>query len=266
MDADVPQTVFIVDDDRDFLKTTCRWLQSEHVRVVTFESAAEFLQAFQPDHPGCLLLDIVMPKMSGIQLLEELNRRRWVIPTIAMTAHNKISYAVEALKLGAADFVEKPFSSKAVLVKLVSRVMKTAQYARKIRVEMAVFSEKLSNLTTREQEVLKLVVEGLSSNEIAETFGSTTSTVSGQRASIMAKLSVEYVAELVREMLRYSVATELDPSLASLSDFQKGRKPNVRKTPVKKRSVKKPPDLPSKKKFSKPPVPDAPKAKKRNSG
>lgn len=229
MDLDETQTVFIVDDDPDFLETACRWLESVDIRVVTFKSAVEFLEAFRPDHPGCLLLDIVMPEMTGIQLLERINRRHWVIPTIAMTAHKKISYAVEAMKLGAVDFIEKPFSSKRVLIDLVTRVMKTAQYARKVRVEMTEFSQKLSNLTAREHEVLKLVVEGLSSNEIAEVFGSTTSTVSGQRSSIMAKLAVESVAELVRVTLRYSVATELDPSLALLTDFRKDRKDALKK-------------------------------------
>ena len=252
----VAQTVFIVDDNPDFLKTVCRWLESVNVRVLAFKSAAEFLDAFQPNHPGCLLLDIVMPKMSGLQMLEELNRRRWFIPTIAMTAHKKISFAVQAMKLGAVDFIEKPFSSKKVLVELVTRAMETAQYATKVRVEMAQFGEKLSSLTVREDEVLKLVVDGLSSNEIAEAFGSSVSTVSGQRSSIMAKLSVESVAELVREMLRYSVATELDPSLASFSNFQQGRKSTVKKTR----------ELLGKKAVSKPPVAEATKGKKRNSG
>ena len=226
---DNAQTAFIVDDDRDFLNTACRWLESVNIPVKAFDSAVEFLGEFQPNDSGCLLLDIVMPKMNGLELLEELNRRQWILPTIAMTAHKKISYAVQAMKLGAVDFVEKPFTSKKAFVELVTRAMQTANYARKVRVEMVQFGEKLLLLTPREQDVLKLVVDGLSSNEIAEIFGNTTSTVSYQRASIMAKLSVESVAELVRVTLRYTVATELDPTLAASSAFRLDRKSIVKK-------------------------------------
>ncbi len=252
----VAQTVFIVDDDRDFLNTACRWLTSVEIPVLAFESAADFLSQFQPDQTGCLLLDIVMPKMGGLELLQELNRRHWLLPTIAMTAHKKISFAVQAMKLGAVDFVEKPFTSKKALVELVTRAMQTANYARKVRVEMVEFGEKLSQLTSREQEVLSLVVDGLSSNEIADIFGNTASTVSNQRASIMAKLSAESVAELVRVTLRYSVATELDPILAASSAFRLDRKP----------TVKKPRDLPSKKAASKRASPTVTNRTKRNSG
>ncbi len=252
----VARTIFIVDDDRDFLNTACRWLKSVDIPVLAFESAADFLSQFQPNQTGCLLLDIVMPKMSGLELLQELNRRHWLLPTIAMTAHKKIPYAVQAMKLGAVDFVEKPFTSKKALVELVTRAMQTANYARKVRVEMVQFGEKLRLLTTREQEVLKMVVDGLSSNEIADSFGSTASTVSNQRASIMAKLSAESVAELVRVTLRYSVATELDPTLATSSAFHFERTP----------AVKKPRYLPNKKAAAKGALPTAKNPKKRNSG
>jgi FixJ family two-component response regulator len=227
MDGD--QTVFIVDDDRDFLNTACRWLESVDIPVLAFNSAAKFLKAFQPDQTGCLLLDIAMPRMNGLELLQELNRRHWLIPTIAMTAHKKVPYAVQAMKLGAVDFVEKPFRRKQVFIDLVTRVMKTAQYARRVRVEMVQFGERLSELTPREQDVLKLVVDGLSSNEIADVFNSTVSTVSSQRASVIKKLHVETTPELVRVTLRYVVATELDPTLASSSAFRLNKRPTAKK-------------------------------------
>ena len=209
-------TVFLVDDDNAFLKTTSSWLKSAGCFVETHDCAASFLNHYQLGQPGCLLLDIYMPKMSGLKLLAEMRRRRWKIPTIAMTAHGSISDAVKAIKLGALDYVEKPFSSKKALIALVTRAMKSAVFARELREEIEEFGHRLDLLTIRERDVLKLVVDGLSSSEIADRFGSTTATVSTQRAAIMAKLGAESVPSLIRLTLRHSVAVELDPTLAAV--------------------------------------------------
>lgn len=254
------QTVFIVDDDRAFLETTCGWLKSVDCPVVAYESAEDFLKQFQPSQSGCLLLDIVLPKMDGLKLLAEMNRRRWSIPTIAMTAHGKISDAVRAIKLGAVNYLEKPFKSKKALIELVKRTMESAKFAGQVRLELEEFGRKLSRLTSRQQEVLKLVVEGLSSNEIAERFGSTTSTVSSQRSAVMTKLAVESIPELVRLTLQYSVATELDPALASIAAFRSASNAG---RPSKKKSSR---VRPAKANSSKLPSPKATARKNRNSG
>ena len=253
-------TVFIVDDDLAFLETTCRWLESVNYPVVAYESAEDFLKQFQSSQSGCLLLDILLPKMDGLKLLEEMNRRRWSIPTIAMTAHGKISDAVRAIKLGAVNYLEKPFKSKKALVELVRRTMESAEFAGQARLEMEEFGRKLSRLTLRQQEVLKLVVEGLSSSEIADSLGSTTSTVSSQRSAIMEKLSADSIPELVRLTLQYSVAMELDPALASIAAF--GSAGNSGRSSKEKSSNARPANANS----SKRPSPTGTTRKKRNSG
>ena len=208
-------TVFIVDNDVKFLHVTRDMLKAAQLAVIACESGSEFLDVYTEGHPGCLLLDIVMPEMSGLELLEELRRRRWFLPTIAMTAYGKVNEAVRAMKLGAIDFVEKPFEGKEALIKLVTNALQNATFAQQVRSEIVEMREKLSRLTTREREVLNFVVEGRSSKEIASEFDTKLRTVESQRFAIMNKLSADSIPQLVRMVLRYNVATQLDPALTS---------------------------------------------------
>ena len=205
-------TLFIVDDDRGFLDATHDWLKSASLPVVACNSARAFLAEFQPGQPCCLLLDVVMPVMSGLELLEELNRRHWTVPTIAMTARSSVRDAVRAMKLGALDYVEKPFSSKKSLIQVARRALQIATSAQQNRMEIEEIGAKMAKLTEREHEVLKQVADGLSSKEIAHAMDVGIRTVESQRFSIMKKLEAESIAQLVRMVLRYSVATAPKPT------------------------------------------------------
>ena len=199
-------TVFVVDDDRVFLETTCKLLKSAQLSVIACESAHAFLNTFQLGQPGCLLLDVIMPHMSGLELLEELNQRRWTIPTIVMTAHSHVSVAVQAMKLGALDFVEKPFRDKQSLIDLVQRALQTATFAQQQRAEIEEIGRKLATLTEHELYVLNRVVDGLSSKEIAYGMEVSIRTVETQRAKIMKKLEADSIPHLVRMVLRHATA------------------------------------------------------------
>ncbi len=195
--------LFVVDDDCGFLDAVHGWLESARLPVVACDSARAFLAEFQPGQPCCLLLDVVMPEMSGLELLVELNRRRWKIPTIAMTARSNVRDAVRAMKLGAMDYVEKPFSSKHSLIQLARRALQVATFAQQNRAEIEEIGDKLAKLSEREQEVLKQVADGLSSKEIAREMAVSIRTVESQRLTIMKKLEVESIAQLVRMVLLY---------------------------------------------------------------
>lgn len=214
-------TVFLVDNDRDFLNATSVLLKSTQAPLVMCESGTEFLATYSEGRPGCLLLDIVMPGMSGLELLEELQRRHWFLPTIAMTAYGNVRDAVQAMKLGAMDYIEKPFQDKNAVVSLVKRALQAATFARQVRTEIQEIGDRISKLTSREREVLDLVVEGRSSKEIASEHKTKLRTVESQRFSIMTKLNAESVPILVRMVLRYKVATQLDPALAASEVFEK---------------------------------------------
>jgi len=149
---------------------------------------------------------VIMPHMSGLELLEELNQRRWTIPTIVMTAHSHVSVAVQAMKLGALDFVEKPFRDKQSLIDLVQRALQTATFAQQQRAEIEEIGRKLATLTEHELYVLNRVVDGLSSKEIAYGMEVSIRTVETQRAKIMKKLEADSIPHLVRMVLRHATA------------------------------------------------------------
>jgi FixJ family two-component response regulator len=233
-------TLFIVDDDRGFLKAAHDWLKSARLSVVACDSARAFLSEYQPGQPGCLLLDVVMPEMSGLELLEELNRRQWTIPTIAMTARSSVHDAVRAMKLGALDYVEKPFASKNALIQVARRALQAATSAQQIRAEIDEIGGKLAKLSEREHEVLRQVADGLSSKEIAHAMNVSTRTVESQRLTMMKKLEAESIPQLVRMVLRYSVATESKATLAAAAAFDapEGRSKYLAEEPTNTRKGK----------------------------
>ncbi len=212
-------TVFVVDDDPDFLQTTRYLLESAKLSVETFASAQAFLEACHSQCPGCLLLDVSMPDMTGLELLEELNKRGWSLPTIVMTAYGSVQTAVKAMLLGAINFVEKPMRSMPELIDLIKQVLTTDSRSQQTRLEIEEIGRQLANLSDREQEVLEEVFEGLSSKEIATALSLSVRTVESHRANIMRKLQADSVPQLVRLVLRYRVGTRLDVTLASSSTF-----------------------------------------------
>jgi FixJ family two-component response regulator len=193
-------TVFILDDDAS-MRDSLRWLiQSVGLPVEAYASATDFLAKYDPERSGCLVLDVRMRGMSGLELQEELARRGITIPVIIVTGHADVPMAVRAMKSGALDFLEKPFSDQALLDR-IQRAIEIDRNARRSRDERADVLSRLSVLTRREREIVDLLVDGKANKEIAAELGLSTRTVEGHRAHIMDKVGATSFAELVRMTL-----------------------------------------------------------------
>lgn len=193
-------TVFVVDDDQA-MRGSLRWLiESVGMRVETFDSAHAFLDAYYPGRAGCLLLDVRMPVMSGLELQEYLGRREIRIPVIIITGHGDVAMAVKAMKAGAVDFIEKPFDDE----HLLNSIRKALQYDeqhRALHARKAEIAARLAELTPREHEVMAMVTEGQSNKEIAAALNVSAKTVEVHRARVMDKMRADSLAELVRMAL-----------------------------------------------------------------
>lgn len=190
-------TVFVIDDD-PAMCSSLRWLlQSVELEVETYPTAEEFLGAYDSQRPGCLILDIRMPGMSGLNLLEELPARGITLPAIVITAYAEVATAVRALKAGAVDFLEKPFSDE-VLLERVHQAIETDREAREVQALRADVTARFASLTPREREVMELVTAGKANKVIAAELGLSPKTVEVHRAAVMDKMQADSVAELVR--------------------------------------------------------------------
>ncbi len=190
-------TVYIVDDDQATRKSL-RWLvETLGVSVQTFHSGASFLDSYDPVQPGCLVLDVMMAGMSGLELQRELNARKIEIPVIVLTGYGDVPTAVVALKNGAIEFLEKPFDGE-VLLEQVRKALELDSSRRRERDAGDVIRQRLARLTPREREILKMVVDGLSSKEIATKLGVSFKTVEAHRAKVMKKMEAKSVAQLVK--------------------------------------------------------------------
>ena len=194
---DAESTVFVVDDDADLRESLGWLLESAGLRVKGYATAQEFLDAYKPDDPGCLLLDVRMPGLSGLDLQEELRRRGVPPPIIIMTGHARVPVAVRALKGGAIDFIKKPFSEESLLEQ-VRKAIDLDRRTRHVRMECTNFAALLTYLTPREREVMELVIVGKPNKIIADDLGISPKTVEIHRGRVMEKLQVDSVAELVR--------------------------------------------------------------------
>ena len=190
-------TVFVVDDDADLRQSLGWLLESVGLRFRSYATAEEFLGDYEPDEPGCLLLDVRMPGVSGLDLQEELRRRGVPPPIIIMTGHARVPMAVRALKGGAIDFIKKPFSDQALLEQ-VRKAIDLDRRTRRVRMECSEFAERLTYLTPRERDVMNLVILGKPNKIIADDLGISAKTVEIHRGRVMEKLRVGSVAELVR--------------------------------------------------------------------
>lgn len=194
-------TVFIVDDDepvRDSLKMLMR---SVGLSAETFSGAAEFLEAYDPDRPGCLVLDIRMPGMSGMELQEKLNEIHAILPIIFITGHGDVPMAVKAIQYGAADFIQKPFRDQDLLDRINKAIEQDASNRAQL-LETRDIEERLSNLTPREKEVLELIVDGRPNKVIAADLEVSQRTVEIHRARVMDKMRASSLAHLVRMVMR----------------------------------------------------------------
>jgi FixJ family two-component response regulator len=196
-------TVFIVDDDPAIRKSLTWLVESVDLTAEAYESAAAFLEAFGEDRPGCIVCDIRMPGMSGLDLQERLRERGSEIPIIILTGYGDVTTAVRAMKAGASDFLEKPVGDQ-VLVEQIQRAIARDAECRAGRGEQELLGEKMRRLTRREQEVMALVIEGYSSRQIAAQLGVSFKTVEAHRAKVMRKMQAKSVPHLIRMSLRHS--------------------------------------------------------------
>jgi FixJ family two-component response regulator len=193
--------VFVVDDDATLRESLCWLLQSMNLRAQAFASAAEFLSAYEPTQPGCLLLDVRMPGMSGLQLQDIMAERGLQLPVIIVTGHGDVAMAVRAMKAGARDFVEKPFNDQALLER-VQEALEVDAAARRVAAERRAIAERVGTLTHREHQVLQAIVSGHANKQIAASLGISVKTVEIHRGRVMQKMRVRSVAELTALCLR----------------------------------------------------------------
>lgn len=189
--------IYVIDDDPGVRNSLKVLLTAEKYVVQTFESPNEFLEVASKEMSGCLILDIRMPEMNGLEVQENLLSRGIEIPIIFITAHGDVSTAVRAMKSGSFDFIEKPFSGQVILNRIYKAIDKDCNRRAKYSLRMAA-QEKLNQLTEREKEVLILVVKGKPSKVIADVLGLSVSTIDNHRAKIMKKLEAETTADITR--------------------------------------------------------------------
>lgn len=195
--GDTPATVFVVDDDASLCDSLLFLIESVALQVRAFQSHADFLSAYDPEVPGCIVLDVRMPGMSGLELQELLNARQSCHPVIMITGHGDVAMAIRAMKAGAFDFIEKPFSDQMLLDRIQRAVEKDTERRRE-RAHARELRSRFDDITPREWEVIELVVAGESNRSIAETLGVSRKTIEVHRAHIMSKTRARSLAELVQ--------------------------------------------------------------------
>jgi FixJ family two-component response regulator len=199
-ETQIEQQVFVVDDDEAQRDSLVWLLESHKYKVGAFSRAEDFLAAWNETLAGCLVLDVRMPGMSGLELFEELCRRRSALPVIFITGHGDVPMAVEALKKGAADFIEKPFAAENML-RLIDDCLTHEREARIRRRGEADTARRLAQLTVREHEVLDLIIAGKLNKQIADILGISIKTVEVHRARVMEKMGASSLASLVRQIV-----------------------------------------------------------------
>lgn len=197
---ELKQTIFVVDDD-EAMRDSMTWLlEGEGYQVACFASAAEFLSARRDNMRGCLVLDVRMPEMSGLELHEKLDSLGSHLPIIFITGHGDVPMAVAALQRGACDFIEKPFHNADLLTRIERALELDAEIASRRKRDDAI-SHRIERLTQREREVMQLVVTGKLNKQIADQLDISMKTVEAHRARVMEKMGVRTLAELVKAVM-----------------------------------------------------------------
>jgi FixJ family two-component response regulator len=198
-------TVFIVDDDRGLRQAIHDLVESVGLRAESFASSEDFLRAKRMNRPSCLVLDVRLPQMSGLDFQQRLTETGIQIPIIFITAHGDIPMSVRALKSGALEFLTKPFRDQDLL-DAIHQALERDRVAREQQSEIHSLQERVRTLTTREQEVMNLVVSGMLNKQIASEIGTSEATVKIHRGNVMRKMKAGSVVDLVR------MADKLKPS------------------------------------------------------
>lgn len=203
-------TVFIVDDEAAVADSAAMLLRSVGLRTRTYSSALKFLEDYDPQHAGCLLLDVRMPRMSGLELQQELNRRRITLPVIFVTGHGDVPMAVEAMRAGAMDFLQKPYNDDE-LIRRVNRALEQDARERAQLRHRDVLLERFATLTERERDIAWRIVDGHANKAIAMDLNISERTVEQHRAHVMNKMDARGLAQLVQMLL---VVRDSDPGRA----------------------------------------------------
>lgn len=193
-------TVFVVDDHLGVRKSLRALLESAGLAVETYASAEDFLAAYDPERPGCLVLDVRLRHGSGLDLQDDLRRRKAKLPIIILTGHANVPTSVRAMKAGAVDFLKKPASPK-LLLERVHAAIERDRLARAVTTERAILSEGLARLTPREREAMEHFLAGMTSRETAAAMNLSVRTVEGHRRLVFFKMGVSSAAQLVRIVL-----------------------------------------------------------------
>jgi len=190
-------TVFVVDDDQA-MRDSLRWLiESVGIVVETYANAEEFLNSLDASKPGCLLTDVRMPGLSGLELQDVLAERKIKLPVIIITGHADVPMAIRAMKKGAIEFIEKPFNNEILLERIRQGIEKDSQI-RRTTADREEIAARLALLSAREQAVMQKIIDGKPNKVVAEELGLSQKTIEVHRASVMKKMRADSVAELVR--------------------------------------------------------------------
>jgi two-component system, LuxR family, response regulator FixJ len=198
-------TIYVVDDDDGMRRALSLLLNTVGYKTAAFASPKEFLDKFQPDTAGCLVLDIRMPGMSGLELQQHLNRMGSMLPVIFITGHGDVPMAVQAMKEGAFEFVQKPFRDQDLLDQ-INHALEQDKESRSTLARRADVLHRVESLTPREKQVMAMVVDGAANKVIAIDLGLSERTVEIHRAKVMEKMGARSVAHLVK--LQMSLSNE----------------------------------------------------------
>ena len=209
-------TVFLVDDEPSVLKAIARLLRASGLNVETFLSPQEFLDGYDPNTTGCLVLDVAMPGLNGLDLQEALCSKAIELPIIFLTARGDIPMSVQAMKRGAVDFLQKPANDKELLEAIrigIDRDLANKQ----VRADRLGIQQRLATLTAREKEVLRHVISGKPNKQVAAALGVVEKTIKVHRGRIMTKMKVRSLADLVRVAERAEIKPPTDTSRIATS-------------------------------------------------
>jgi two-component system, LuxR family, response regulator FixJ len=193
-------TIALIEDDEAILRSLSMLLESRGIPVNPYASAESFLAARAEPSPQCVVSDIRMPGMSGMELQQELKKRGSAVPVILITGHGDIAMAVQAIKQGAFDFIEKPFDDE-LLIESISQAIESGHRRSVEQSERALLKARVAELSPRQIEVMRLVADGFSNKEIAHKLNLSPRTVENYRAWMMEKMAAKNLADLVRKVI-----------------------------------------------------------------
>ncbi|HVY22181.1 MAG TPA: response regulator FixJ [Steroidobacteraceae bacterium] len=209
-------TIFIVDDDPAVQQSLRMLFRSVGFRTEVFNNGQQFLDAFDDQWTGCVVLDMRMPGMSGLELQQQLNQRQSIMPVIFMTGHGDVPMAVEAMQAGAIDFIQKPFNDQELIDRVTQAVAKDTRN-REVLNEKNEIRQRLNSLTPREHEILDMVVNGKANKVIADDLELSQRTVEIHRARVMEKMQATSLAHLVRMVIAADTSENSDVGVTRLT-------------------------------------------------